>query len=96
MIRLDDEYSFDYEIINETTAKSTGKLLQNINSTEKKILEAICDNPTITQPQIAQKIGLSVDGIRSSIKGLKKKGILSRIGSSRKGSWDVHLKKSEE
>lgn len=61
----------------------------NLTQTEKSILEAIRDNPMITQPQLAQKIGISVEGIRYSIRGLRKKGILSRIGSNRKGSWFI-------
>lgn len=90
IVPLDEEYSFDYEIGSETNGKTNGKLTENLTQTEQKILAAIRNNPMITQPQLAQKIGISVEGIRYAIRGLRKKGILSRIGSSRKGSWVIH------
>ena len=47
-------------------------------------------NPGITLSQLAKDIGISVDGIRYAIKKLKEKGLLSREGSNRYGSWRLH------
>ncbi|HJC23539.1 MAG TPA: winged helix-turn-helix domain-containing protein [Candidatus Eisenbergiella merdavium] len=44
--------------------------------TEKKILKAIEEDPCITQSQIAADIGITMEGIRYAVKGLKTKGIL--------------------
>lgn len=82
---LDEEDSFDYGIGGETNGKPT----ENLTQTEQNSLAVICDNPMITQLQLTQKIGISEGEIRCSIRGLRKKGILSRMGSNRKGSWVI-------
>ena len=93
IVPLDDKYSFDYEIGSETTQKTTqktvDKLLVNLTPTEKRIIEAIRKNPKITQVQLATYIGITTDGIRYAIKNLKSKGILSRVGSRKNGSWKI-------
>ena len=86
-------YSFDYEIGNGTTDKTTGKTTDkpsiNLTSTENKILEAVNVNPHITQEQLAAHIGITTDGIRYATKKLQEKGILSRTGSRKNGSWII-------
>lgn len=91
MIPLDSEYSFDYEIANKTTDKTTDKLLINFTKTEKNILAAIRENPDITQKQLAAAIGITEDGIRYAIRKLKLKGVLNRNGSRRKGRWIINF-----
>ena len=58
---------------------------------EEKIIFAVQDNPNITQLELAKHIGLSVDGVRYAVKNLKAKGVLSRKGSRRRGSWLIHF-----
>lgn len=87
IVPLDDNYSFDYAIGNGTNAKTSVKLTKN----EQKLLSMIQSNPGITQFQLADQIGISVGGVRYLIRNLKKKGVLNRCGSNRKGSWELHL-----
>ncbi len=77
-------------MITELAVILTERLTEILTQTEQNILAAIRNNPTITQPQLTQRIGISVEGIRYSIRGLRKMGILSRMGSNRKGSWLIH------
>ena len=65
------------------------KLPIKLTPTEKKILEVVSVNPNITQAQLATHIGITSDGIRYAIKNLKEKGILSRTGSRKNGSWTI-------
>ena len=89
IVPLDEMYSFDYEIGSGTTDKTTYKLPINLTLTEKRILEEVRVNPSITQTQLAMNIGITTDGVRYAIKNLKSKGILNRIGSRRNGTWTI-------
>lgn len=108
IVPLNEEYSFDQGASEETTGKTTakttgkttGKLPENYRKTtgklpekEEKIIAILQKNPRITQPELAKQVGLSVDGVRYVIKKLKASGILSRIGSKRSGSWQIHMSK---
>lgn len=89
IVPLDEMYSFDYEIGSGTTDKTTYKLPINLTLTEIRILEEVRVYPSITQTQLAMNIGITTDGVRYAIKNLKSKGILSRIGSRRNGTWTI-------
>lgn len=95
IVPLNDEYSFDHVLSDETTGKTigktTGKQSLVLTKTEEKIIRVLQNNPEITQPELAGQIGLSVDGVRYAIKRMKDRGILNRKGSNRNGSWQVHL-----
>ena len=62
---------------------------ENLNDTQRKILEFIQNNPSITQKMLTEKIKLSRPAIALNIKQLKEKGIIERIGSDRKGTWNI-------
>ena len=68
-----------------TTEKTTEK---DKNSTEK-ILLLMEENPKITTAQLADKTGLSVDGVNYNIKKLKKANKITRIGGDKGGCWKV-------
>ena len=53
----------------------------------KKVLK---ENASITQREMAQIIGLAMPTIRKNIGILKKKNIISRIGSTKKGKWIIN------
>lgn len=94
IVPLDDGYSFEQNIGSETTQNTTqittDKLPNKLTATEEKILEAIRENPAITQAQLSEAVGITIDGIRYAVKNLKGKGVLSRSGSRRSGSWVIH------
>ena len=57
--------------------------------TEAKILDLVSEKPTITIPELAEKIGLSDSGVRYAIAQLRKKNLLEREGSRKQGKWIV-------
>ena len=57
--------------------------------TRVKIIDLIRQNPSITIPEIAEKIDLTIKGVEWNIKILKKEGILQRVGSLKGGHWEV-------
>jgi len=52
-------------------------------------LNAIKENPDITQNELAAVLGITMDGVKYQIKNLTKKGALKREGSDRGGRWIV-------
>jgi ATP-dependent DNA helicase RecG len=57
--------------------------------TEGKVLALIRENNKITKEELAEKLGLSSDGVRYYIRKLRKKELLRWEGDSRKGEWVV-------
>ena len=60
-----------------------------LNSTQKKILNLIKDNPTITLDSIARKFAIHKRTVERNIKTLKEKNVIDRIGSDKDGKWIV-------
>ena len=54
------------------------------------ILELLFENPTMTQTDLIDKLGLTRKQIQTDIKDLKNEGILERKGSNRNGYWIVN------
>jgi ATP-dependent DNA helicase RecG len=83
---------FDYYTItfplttSKTTIKTTTKT--NINK-EHEIMEILNNNPHLNAKDIAKAVDLTVDGVRYHINNLTKKGIIKRMGSSKKGKWEM-------
>ncbi len=48
------------------------------------------ENPTMTQTDLIDKLGLTRKQIQTDIKDLKNEGILERKGSNRNGYWIVN------
>ena len=81
MLKMIDE-TLD-ELLETTTQKTTQE------TTQEKIIELIKKNPSITQKDMAEKLKITRDGVSYNIKKLKENGIIKRIGSTKKGIWEV-------
>ncbi|MCY4519247.1 MAG: winged helix-turn-helix transcriptional regulator [Caldilineaceae bacterium] len=69
--------------IQETTQKTTQK------TTRDRILDYLRAEPGLTQRVLAERVGLTPDGVRYHLRKLKAAGALRRVGSDRAGSWEV-------
>lgn len=58
-------------------------------TTQKRILAAIQAKPEITQKELAQSIGITLDGIKYHIKNMTKLGIIKHEGSTKSGKWII-------
>lgn len=58
-------------------------------SAEEKILDAIKENAKITQKQLAAVTGLSLRGVEWNMAKLKNEGKIKRLGSDKKGTWEI-------
>ncbi|MDY4129287.1 RNA-binding domain-containing protein [Peptostreptococcus porci] len=75
---------FEKEVIDQTDNKNVG-----LNKTEKKVVEFLIENPSITSVELAEKIGVTKRTIERTFKSLQEKEIIERIGSKRDGNWIV-------
>ena len=76
------------EII-ETEKKITPKITVKITANQKKILEAIKQNPFVTQEELSSIVGIAKLNINKNMKKLQEQGIIERVGADRNGKWIV-------
>ena len=76
-----------------TNTKTSMKTGTKTNTSER-ILALIQETPAITQDQLAQKIGLSKNGVRYALNKLREAGILAREGTRKDGRWVILVSES--
>lgn len=81
------------ETITQSATQSTQSATQSTQSDEikpvQRIIEIIEQNPLLSQKQMAEKLSLNQNTLKYYIKKMREKGIIERVGSSRKGKWVV-------
>lgn len=75
------------QIASSDTHKSTQKAS---DSTQKRILEIIEETPHASRKDIAERIGISEDGVKKQLANLKRMGLIERVGAARGGYWKNH------
>ncbi len=58
-------------------------------TTQERILAAIKAKPEITQKELAQSIGITLDGIKYHIKNMTKQGLIKHEGPTKLGKWVI-------
>lgn len=58
-------------------------------TTPKRILVLLEAQPELTQQELAERVGLTRDGVKYHLRKLKEAGAVRRVGSSRAGRWEV-------
>lgn len=83
-------YTITSKIVNLVLILSSVKnsVISSVN-TEDKILLLLKENPTMTINQIAEKLNLTQRAIEKQISKLKNENRIKRIGSARKGQWEI-------
>ena len=77
----------------ETEKKITQKINVKITANQKKILEAIKQNPFVTQEELSQIVGIAKLNINKNMKKLQEQGIIERVGADKNGKWIIKLEK---
>lgn len=52
-------------------------------------MQILGSNPKATRKELAEKTGLTPDGIKWNLNKLKKEGIIRRIGPDKGGHWEI-------
>ena len=76
------EMQINNNVTNQKTAQKTAQ----------KILQILETNPKATRKELAEKTGLTPDGIKWNLNKLKKNGIIHRIGPDKGGYWKIVVK----
>ena len=71
------------------TEKDRKTLLNELKSTQEKIIYLIKENPNITQKMMSKEIGIGRTAITSNVKKLKDNKLIERVGSDRNGYWKL-------
>ena len=70
--------------------KVTDKVTDKVaDKSENKILDLIRKNPSVTIPEMMQKLSLSDSGIRKILRKLQQEGRVARIGANKNGHWEI-------
>ena len=79
----------ELNVNHEFTEKFTEEFTEKFTHSEQKVLDEIIKNPYITQVQLSEIIGISRRSIAKHISNLKEKQVITRVGSDRKGYWEI-------
>ena len=77
------------ESILATESKITQKITQKITVNQQKIIQAIKDNPYITQEELAGIVGIARLNIIKNMKKLQEQHIITRVGADKNGYWHI-------
>ncbi len=77
--------------ITEVTGKVTEVTEKVTDVTEKKIVELLKNNSRYKTVELAEILDVSRKTISIKLKHLREKGIIERVGSDRKGYWNIYL-----
>jgi len=72
--------------VNDTvTTKSDTVKMEN-----DTVFNLIKENPNITAEEIRIKLNIGIATVKRKIKMLKEKGLITRLGSDKTGSWKIN------
>lgn len=60
-----------------------------LKKTEKKVIELLIENPSLTSIELSEKIGVTKRTIKRAFKSLQEKKMIERIESKHDGNWIV-------
>ena len=69
--------------------KITRKITRKITVNQKKIIEAIKNNPYSTQEELSEVVGIARLNIIKNMKKLQEQNLIKRIGADKNGYWQV-------
>lgn len=75
------------DYINSLLEKTTQKV--KLNNNQLKIVDFIKENPKITRIELANKLNITVDGVKYNLKKLVDNKIIERIGPDKGGYWEI-------
>lgn len=85
-IKLDnDPIKQDIDPINDPINRS------KLTEREKKIIELLKNNPSLTRAKMAEILGCSDATIKRTLQSLTQKNAIRRIGSNKKGEWIITI-----
>lgn len=72
-----------------TTQENDGATQETDATTQEKIVALLREEPEITMRLIAERIGITQDGVKYHIRKLRASGTVRHVGATKAGSWEV-------
>lgn len=69
--------------------KVTVKVTAKVTVNQQKIINALKNNPFVTQAELSKIVGITEKSIKSNMKKLQQNHLISRIGADKNGRWEV-------
>ncbi|MEY8194624.1 MAG: winged helix-turn-helix transcriptional regulator, partial [Cycloclasticus sp.] len=58
-------------------------------TTQEIIIQLLSETPSLTRKSLAERIGMTPDGVKYHLNKLKATGLIQHIGSTKAGFWKV-------
>lgn len=71
--------------------KTKEELASNLNKNQSNVLQYLKKHPEARQAQIAEELGLSIQGVKKIFAKLQELELISREGGKKEGSWIVNV-----
>ena len=78
--------------VNGGVNSENGGVNSGVSLLQKQIIDFMQENPQISVVEIAKQSNQPRRTIENNVKRLKEKGIISRVGSDKTGSWKIITK----
>lgn len=88
-IKVTIPFAFEPDFVIGRKAKEN--ILQRLTDNQIGVLKFLRDNPTSTQLEIAEKLNISVPGVKKIVLRLQELELLRREGSKKAGYWNVKV-----
>lgn len=72
--------------------KTAANNAQTTENATEKIIRILKERPYATAGQLAEELGLTIDGVDYNIRKLKKQDRIVRIGGDKGGHWEINEK----
>ena len=82
-------YAFEPDFV--TGRKAKDFILERLTDNQINVLKFLQNNPASTQIEVAEKLNISIAGVKKIILRLQELELLSREGSKKTGHWIVKV-----
>ena len=70
-------------------ARETRGTTQETRTTRERILALLSTEPEITRRKLAERIGITADGVKYHLTRLRAAGVIQHVGATKAGRWEV-------
>ena len=77
------------EFNSSSYGKTTTKTTTKTTIKQEEIIKIIAENPHISANEMAEKLNLTVDGVRYHLNKMRKAGLIRYEGSTKLGQWVI-------
>ncbi len=76
-----------------TTPKGQNPTLKKIGEKAQAVIDILIEDPFIKREELAERLGLTLEGVKYNLGQLQKKGYVLRDDGRKNGRWRVLIKK---